>query len=146
MVLETPGTRLRQLELSTPSPAAEQVLVKVTARGVCRTDLYVVDGDLKHPKLPIIPGHEIVGHVCARGAGVTQLDIGERVGIPWLGHTCGTCRYCQAGQENLCDAPGFTGYQLDGGYADYAVTDARYCFPIPGPSPTPRWRPGCVPA
>ena len=109
--------------------------MKVTACGVCRTDLHVVDGDLKDPKLPVIPGHEIVGRVCGLGAGVTQFRIGERVGIPWLGYTCGTCRYCQTGHENLCDAPGFTGYQLDGGYADYAVADARYCFPISGAEP-----------
>jgi propanol-preferring alcohol dehydrogenase len=135
MVLEKPRTPLRRLELPTPSPSAGQVLVKVTACGVCRTDLHVVDGDLKDPKLPVIPGHEIVGRVCELGSGVTRLRIGERVGIPWLGYTCGTCRYCQTGHENLCDAPGFTGYQLDGGYADYAVADARYCFPIPGAEP-----------
>jgi alcohol dehydrogenase, propanol-preferring len=132
MVLEKPGTPLRQLELPTPIPAAGQVLVKVAACGVCRTDLHVVDGDLKEPKLPVIPGHEIVGHVAALGAGVTQLSIGERVGIPWLGHTCGRCRYCRSGEENLCDAPGFTGYQIDGGYAEYTVADAGYCFRIPG--------------
>jgi propanol-preferring alcohol dehydrogenase len=135
MVLERPRTPLRRLELPTPSPAAGQVLVKVTACGVCRTDLHVVDGDLKDPKLPLIPGHEIVGRVCGLGAGVTLFRIGERVGIPWLGRTCGTCRYCQTGHENLCDTPGFTGYQLDGGYADYAVADSRYCFPIPGAEP-----------
>jgi propanol-preferring alcohol dehydrogenase len=135
MVLERSRTPLRQLELPTPSPSAGQVLVKVTACGVCRTDLHVVDGDLKDPKLPVIPGHEIVGRVCGLGAGVAQFRIGERVGIPWLGYTCGTCRYCQTGRENLCDSPGFTGYQLDGGYADYAVADARYCFPIPGAEP-----------
>ncbi len=135
MVLERPRTPLRRLELPTPSPSAGQVLVKVTACGVCRTDLHVVDGDLKDPKLPIIPGHEIVGHICGLGAGVTLFRIGERVGIPWLGYTCGTCRYCRTGHENLCDTPGFTGYQLDGGYADYAVADARYCFPIPGAEP-----------
>jgi propanol-preferring alcohol dehydrogenase len=135
MVLERPGTPLRQLELPTPSPSVGQVLVKVAACGVCRTDLHVVDGDLKEPKLPLIPGHEIVGRVSALGPGVGGLRIGERVGIPWLGHTCGTCRYCRTGHENLCDAPGFTGYQLDGGYADYAVADAGYCFPIPGDEP-----------
>jgi alcohol dehydrogenase, propanol-preferring len=135
MVLERPRTPLRHLELPAPSPSAGHVLVKVTACGVCRTDLHVVDGDLKAPKLPVIPGHEIVGRVCGLGAGVTQFRIGERVGIPWLGRTCGMCRYCQTGRENLCDAPGFTGYQIDGGYADYAVADARYCFPIPGAEP-----------
>jgi len=132
MVLERPGTPLRQVELPKPSPLPGQVLVKVAACGVCRTDLHVVDGDLDEPKLPIIPGHEIVGHVCELGAGVTHFAVGDRVGIPWLGHTCGTCRYCRMGRENLCDAPGFTGYQIDGGYAEYAVADASYCFPIPG--------------
>jgi propanol-preferring alcohol dehydrogenase len=92
----------------------------------------VVDGDLTHPKLPIVPGHEIVGYADALGPGVTGLSLDERVGIPWLGHTCGVCPYCRAGHENLCDAPGFTGYQIDGGYAEYAVADAAYCFPIPG--------------
>jgi propanol-preferring alcohol dehydrogenase len=135
MVLKAPRTPLQHLELPTPSPSAGQVLVKVAACGVCRTDLHVVDGDLKDPKLPIIPGHEVVGHVCGLGDGVNGFRIGERVGIPWLGHTCGICRYCQTGHENLCDAPGFTGYQLDGGYAEYAVADARYCFPIPGVEP-----------
>lgn len=135
MVLQRPGTPLLQQELPVPSRSAGQVLVKVTACGVCRTDLHVADGELKDPKLPIIPGHEIVGRVCGLGDEVSQLHIGERVGIPWLGHTCGTCRYCQTGHENLCDAPGFTGYQLDGGYADYAVADARFCFPIPGAEP-----------
>jgi propanol-preferring alcohol dehydrogenase len=120
------------MELPTPTPSASQVLIKVAACGVCRTDLHVVDGDLKEPKLPVIPGHEIIGHVCGLGAEVTQFRIGERVGIPWLGRTCGMCHYCQTGRENLCDAPGFTGYQLDGGYADYAVAHADYCFPIPG--------------
>jgi alcohol dehydrogenase, propanol-preferring len=135
MVLEKPGSPLRELELPTPTPSGGQVLVKVAACGVCRTDLHVVDGDLKEPKLPIVPGHEIVGHVAALGPGVTQPALGERVGIPWLGHTCGICRYCRSGRENLCDAPGFTGYQIDGGYADYAVADAAYCFPIPGREP-----------
>jgi propanol-preferring alcohol dehydrogenase len=135
MVLERQGSPLRELDLPTPTPAAGQVLVEVSACGVCRTDLHVVDGDLKEPKLPIVPGHEIVGHVAALGPGVTQLAIGERVGIPWLGRTCGVCRYCRSGQENLCDAPGFTGYQIDGGYAEYAVADAGYCFRIPGTDP-----------
>jgi len=135
MVLETPRTPLRLLEVPTPSPSAGEVLVQVAACGVCRTDLHVVDGDLKHPKLPVIPGHEIVGRVWGLGTGVTQFNIGQRVGIPWLGSTCGTCRYCQTGHENLCDTPGFTGYQLDGGYAEYAVADVRYCFPISGAEP-----------
>ena len=102
MVLQRPGTPLRQMELPTPTPSAGQVLVKVAACGVCRTDLHLVDGGLKEPKLLIIPGHEIVGHVCEPGAGVTHFRIGERVGIPWLGRNCGTCRYCRTGHENLC--------------------------------------------
>ena len=107
------------------------MLVKVHACGVCRTDLHVVDGELAEPKLPIIPGHEIVGRVEAVGAGVERFRSGDRVGIPWLGHTCGRCPYCRSGQENLCDAPGFTGYQIDGGYAEFAVADADYCFALP---------------
>jgi propanol-preferring alcohol dehydrogenase len=131
MVLERPGEALRAVEMPAPRPLAGQVLVRVGACGVCRTDLHVVDGDLKHPKLPIIPGHEIVGRVEALGEGVTKFVAGQRVGIPWLGHTCGHCRYCLSGHENLCDAPGFTGYQIDGGYAELAVADADYCFSIP---------------
>jgi propanol-preferring alcohol dehydrogenase len=135
MILERPGELLRPIELPTPVPGEGQVRVKVAACGVCRTDLHVVDGDLKEPKLPIIPGHEIVGYVDAIGSGVTCRSLGERVGIPWLGHTCGACPYCRRGEENLCDAPGFTGYQIDGGYAEYAVADAAYCFPMPGDLP-----------
>jgi propanol-preferring alcohol dehydrogenase len=135
MILERPGEPLRPVELPTPAPGQGQVRVKVAACGVCRTDLHVVDGDLTEPKLPIIPGHEIVGHVDALGPGVIRLSPGERVGIPWLGHTCGVCPYCRDGRENLCDRPGFTGYQIDGGYAEYAVADADYCFPIPGDLP-----------
>jgi len=115
-----------------PQPGPGQLQVAVSACGVCRTDLHVVDGELSEAKLPIIPGHEIVGRVSAIGAGVNGFEIGERVGIPWLGHTCGACSYCRAEAENLCDQPGFTGYQIDGGYAEYAVADARYCFPLPG--------------
>ena len=111
-------------------PGDGQVLVKVSACGVCRTDLHIVDGDLTDGALPIVPGHEIVGEVVAVGAGVSALAAGDRVGVPWLGHTCGSCRYCGMHAENLCDAPGFTGYTIDGGYADYAVADADYCFPI----------------
>jgi propanol-preferring alcohol dehydrogenase len=135
MVLERPGEPLRLVELPTPSPREGQVRVRIAACGVCRTDLHVIDGDLTEPKLPIIPGHEIVGRVDVVGPGVTRLTPGERVGIPWLGHTCGVCPYCRDGRENLCDAPGFTGYQIDGGYAEYAVADAAYCFPIPGDLP-----------
>src|SRR5690606_24018363 len=113
-------------------PAAGQILVKVKACAVCRTDLHVIDGELTEPKLPIVPGHEIVGEVVRTGRGVDWFREGERVGIPWLGYTCGRCRYCASGEENLCDAARFTGYQIDGGYAEYAVADARYCFPIHG--------------
>lgn len=131
MLLDAPGAPLRLAEVPTPEPDAGQVRVRVSACAVCRTDLHVVDGDLKDPKLPIIPGHEIVGRVDKIGRGVTRFAPGDRVGIPWLGHTCGVCPYCASGHENLCDAPGFTGYQIDGGYAEYAVADAAYCFPIP---------------
>jgi propanol-preferring alcohol dehydrogenase len=135
MILERPREPLREVDLPVPDPGPGQVRVKVAACGVCRTDLHVVDGDLTEPKLPLIPGHEIVGYVDALGPGVTRLTPGQRVGIPWLGHTCGVCPYCREGRENLCDAPGFTGYQIDGGYAEYAVADADYCFPIPGNQP-----------
>ena len=118
-------------ERPTPVPAAGQILVEVAACGVCRTDLHVVDGELPNPKLPIVPGHEIVGRVAAMGEGVAGLAINERVGVPWLGYTCGVCSYCRAGRENLCDRPLFTGYTRDGGYATHALADARYCFPLP---------------
>ena len=132
MVLDRPRRPLVAREVATPEPGPGQVLVRVGACGVCRTDLHVVDGDLTEPRLPIIPGHEIVGRVAAMGANVAGLEPGDRVGIPWLGHTCGACRYCREGRENLCDAPGFTGYQIDGGYAEYALADAGYCFPVGG--------------
>lgn len=132
MLLDAPGRPLRLAEVPRPAPGPGEVLVRVAACGVCRTDLHVVDGDLTEPKLPIIPGHEIVGHVAQVGAGVAYFQVGNRVGVPWLGATCGVCDYCRCGMENLCDAPGFTGYTLDGGYADYARADARYCFPIAG--------------
>ena len=132
MVLDRPCRPLVAREVATPEPGPRQVLVRVGACGVCRTDLHVVDGDLTEPRLPIIPGHEIVGRVAAMGANVAGLEPGDRVGIPWLGHTCGACRYCREGRENLCDAPGFTGYQIDGGYAEYALADAGYCFPVGG--------------
>ena len=126
------GQPLTPVELPRPEPGPGQVLVKIAACGVCRTDLHVCDGELEHPKLPLIPGHEIVGRVAARGPGVERFREGERVGVPWLGFTCGQCRYCRNGQENLCDRPGFTGYTLDGGYANYCVADARYVFAIQG--------------
>ena len=131
MVLEQPGRPLRLRQLAKPVPGPRQVLVKVAACGVCRTDLHVVDGELTEPKLPLVPGHEIVGYVDAVGAGVERFQTGDRVGIPWLGHTCGECSYCREGKENLCDAPAFTGYQINGGYAQYTVADADYCFALP---------------
>jgi alcohol dehydrogenase, propanol-preferring len=121
------------MELPVPEPGPGQILVRVKACAVCRTDLHVVDGELPEPKLPLVPGHEIAGEVAKTGRGVDWFQAGERVGIPWLGYTCARCRYCLAGQENLCDAARFTGYQIDGGYAEYTVADARYCFPIHGP-------------
>jgi propanol-preferring alcohol dehydrogenase len=134
MVLDAPGQPLALRDLPQPAPGPGQVLVKVSACGVCRTDLHIVDGELSEPKLPLVPGHEVVGHVLALGAGVDNVAVGARVGIPWLGFTCGTCAFCRAGLENLCDAARFTGYQIDGGYADCAVADARYCFPLLGPT------------
>ena len=131
MVLEAAGHPLRLVEREMPRPGPGQVLVEIAACAVCRTDLHVIDGDLPHPKLPLVPGHEIVGRVTCVGDGDVQFAVGDRVGIPWLGHTCGTCGYCRSGRENLCDAPGFTGYQIDGGYATHTVADARYCFRIP---------------
>jgi len=117
--------------LPVPEAGPDQVLLKVRACGVCRTDLHLVDGELSDPKLPIIPGHEIVGTVVAKGKNVESFALGDRVGVPWLGHTCNRCRYCLSGRENLCDQPQFTGYTLDGGYAEYTVADMRYCFPLP---------------
>jgi propanol-preferring alcohol dehydrogenase len=131
MVLEQPRTLLVIRQRPTPAPAAGDILVEVAACGVCRTDLHVVDGELPDPKLPIVPGHEIVGRVAAFGEDVTGFAVGERIGVPWLGYTCGICPYCRSGRENLCDRPLFTGYTRDGGYATHAVADARYCFPLP---------------
>jgi propanol-preferring alcohol dehydrogenase len=113
-----------------PVPGPGEILVAVSACGVCRTDLHVVDGELPHPALPLVPGHEIVGRVAAIGAGVTGFAPGERIGVPWLGHTCGVCPYCRADRENLCDAPLFTGYTRDGGYATHTLADASFCFPL----------------
>jgi alcohol dehydrogenase, propanol-preferring len=131
MTLDGLGAPLRRLDLPVPAPGTDQILLRVKACGVCRTDLHVVDGELPHPKPRVIPGHEVVGTVVQKGERVERIAVGDRVGVPWLGHTCGTCRYCRSGRENLCDNPGFTGYTLDGGYADYLVADFRYCFPIP---------------
>lgn len=131
MQLQAPGTPLVPVTLRVPEPGPGQVLVRVRCCAVCRTDLHVVDGELPDPRLPIIPGHEVVGEVVQLGAGVQGLALGDRVGIPWVGWTCGRCRYCQSGRENLCPRAEFTGYHLDGGYAEYAVADARFCFRIP---------------
>jgi alcohol dehydrogenase, propanol-preferring len=131
MVLDRPRTPLVMRERPMPTPAPGEILIEVAACGVCRTDLHVVDGELPHPKLPIVPGHEIVGRITAIGESVSRLAAGERVGVPWLGSTCGICPYCRDGRENLCDRPLFTGYTRDGGYASHAVADARYCFPLP---------------
>jgi len=131
MQLDRPGQPLRMVERPVPEPGAGQVRVRVGACAVCRTDLHVVDGDLPDPALPIVPGHEIVGCIEATGVGVERARLGERVGIPWLGWTCGQCPYCRSGQENLCDRARFTGYQIDGGYASHVVADARYCFAVP---------------
>lgn len=130
MVLERPGTPLVLRTRDVPLPGPAELLIEVAACGVCRTDLHVVDGELPDPKLPIVPGHEIVGRVAACGEGVSGFRLGERVGVPWLGHTCGVCPYCRTARENLCDAPLFTGYTRDGGYATHAVADAQYCFPL----------------
>jgi propanol-preferring alcohol dehydrogenase len=131
MLLDAPRTALREADLPIPTPAAGQILIRVRACGVCRTDLHVVDGELTEPKLPLVPGHEIVGTVAAKGSGVERFAVGDRVGVPWLGYTCGSCPYCRAGRENLCDRAGFTGYQIDGGYAEYTLADQRYCFSLP---------------
>ncbi|OBR54631.1 zinc-dependent alcohol dehydrogenase family protein [Paraburkholderia tropica] len=131
MLFDGTSPRLREVDLPDPTPRAGELLIDVEACGVCRTDLHVVDGDLTHPKRPVIPGHEIVGTVAALGEGVTGFAPGDRVGVPWLGHTCGHCRFCLRGRENLCDAPGFTGYTIDGGYAERTVADAHYCFHLP---------------
>lgn len=132
MVLEEQGAPLVERDLPVPEPGDGEVLIRVHACAVCRTDLHVVDGDLADPALPLVPGHEIIGTVERTGAGVERFAEGDRVGVPWLGWTCGECAYCASGRENLCARARFTGYQLDGGYAEYAVADARFCFSIPG--------------
>jgi propanol-preferring alcohol dehydrogenase len=130
MLLEAQRQPLKLAEVPVPHPGAGQVLIKVHSCGVCRTDLHVLDGDLTEPRLPLILGHQIVASVVQLGEGVDRFILGQRIGVPWLGYTDGTCRYCLRGQENLCDQPKFTGYTLDGGYAEYAVADQRYCFPL----------------
>ncbi|NJR63848.1 MAG: zinc-dependent alcohol dehydrogenase family protein [Cyanobacteria bacterium CRU_2_1] len=136
MILNAPGHPLQEADLPIPTPNAEQVLIRVHTCGVCRTDLHVVDGELIQPKLPLIPGHQIVGTVVSQGAGDRgAFPPGTRVGVPWLGYTCNRCRYCQSGRENLCDYAQFIGYQRDGGYAEYTVANERFCFPIPAGYP-----------
>lgn len=131
MAFDRAGAPLRPVERTIERPKPGQILVRVAACGVCRTDLHVIDGDLPHPKPHVIPGHEIIGLVAAIGAGVEGFKTGDRVGVPWLGATCGRCRFCRSGRENLCEQPGFTGYTIDGGYAQYATANAAYAFKIP---------------
>ena len=131
MVLERPRTSLRLLELEDPRPAPGQLLLSVRACGVCRTDLHILDGELSRPKLPLVPGHQIVGTVAGAGEEAARFAPGDRVGVPWLGWACGECRYCRSGRENLCDRARFTGYDIDGGFAELAVADERFCLPIP---------------
>jgi propanol-preferring alcohol dehydrogenase len=131
MVFEKPGKRLQLQDLGEPSPASGQVLIAVHACGVCRTDLHIVDGELAEPKLPLVPGHQIVGTVADRGPNADRFSLGDRIGAPWLGWTCGECRYCRSNCENLCDRARFTGYDIDGGYAEFAIADERFCLPLP---------------
>ncbi len=131
MVLERQRQPLRLTELPEPEPGPGEVALRVRACGVCRTDLHIVDGELPNPKLPLVPGHQIVGEVLATGPGAERFSAGDRAGVPWLGWTCGECRYCRSGRENLCDRARFTGYDRDGGYAECAVADERFCFPVP---------------
>jgi alcohol dehydrogenase, propanol-preferring len=131
MLLRRPGQKLEAAEVAPPSPGPGEVLIQVCACAVCRTDLHVVDGELPDPKLPLVPGHEIVGRVVAAGAKAERFLPGERVGVPWLGWTCGVCAYCRSGRENLCERARFTGYQIDGGYAEFTAADERFCFAIP---------------
>ena len=131
MLLEAPRQPLRQADVPLPKPARGQILIRVGACAVCRTDLHIVDGELPCPKLPLVPGHEIVGNVVQCGDAAERFKAGDRLGVPWLGWTCGECQYCRAGRENLCDHARFTGYTLDGGYAEYTLADQRFCFSIP---------------
>jgi propanol-preferring alcohol dehydrogenase len=130
MVLHAGKQRLVAAEMPRPSADDNGILIRVCACGVCRTDLHIVDGELTHPKLPLVPGHQIVGRVVEAGGKVERFKAGDRVGVPWMGWTCGTCRFCRSGRENLCDQARFTGYTLDGGYAEYMVANERFCFPI----------------
>jgi propanol-preferring alcohol dehydrogenase len=131
MVLHAPGEALRPEQRAVPRPGPGELLLRVLACGICRTDLHVVDGELPEPRLPLVPGHQIVGEVVACGGQVRAFAAGQRVGVPWLGGSCGDCEFCTAGDENLCDRAVYTGYQIDGGFAEYCVADARYCFAIP---------------
>lgn len=135
MILEAPHQPLRMGDRPIPTPQPDQVLIRVHACGICRTDLHILDGELPHPKLPLVMGHQIVGTISTLGEQVTDLAVGQRIGVPWLGQTCQHCRYCLRGQENLCDRAQFTGYSVDGGYAEYAVADAQFCFPLPDSYP-----------
>ena len=130
MVFHEAKTPLRLETIDLPDPQGPKITIRIEACGVCRTDLHVVDGDLASPKLPLVPGHEIVGRVAAMGPGVSHLQIGQRVGVPWLGRTCSQCAYCRTGRENLCDTPEFTGYTVNGGFAEGCIADARYVFPL----------------
>jgi propanol-preferring alcohol dehydrogenase len=130
MILKEPRTLLTLAEVPDPTPAPDQLLIRVHSCAVCRTDLHVIDGELPDPKLPLIPGHEIIGSVLAKGSAVDRFALGDRVGVPWLGWSCGACPWCLSGRENLCDGARYTGYQIDGGYAEMTVADARFCFPI----------------
>lgn len=131
MVLERPKQPLKLVETFRGDPGPNQVLIKVGACGVCRTDLHIVDGELPSPKPTLVPGHEIVGRVVASGMGADRFTAGDRVGVPWLGHSCGVCRFCRTGHENLCEGARFTGHNIDGGYAEYAIADQDFCFAIP---------------
>ena len=143
-VLEHARTALVVRDVPTPEPKPGQIGVRVSACGVCRTDLHIMNGELPEPKLPLVPGHQVVGTVAELGPGVSDFSVGQRVGIPWLGFTCGTCAFCTSGRENLCLQARFTGYHEDGGYAEYAVADARFCFPLPAGYRTCRWLPSCA--
>ena len=131
MVMEKPGQKLMYKQVEKPKPQKNEVLIKVNACGICRTDLHVVDGELKKPKLPLIPGHQIIGTIEALGAEISEFQVGQRIGVPWLGGSCEQCDFCMSGRENLCDQARFTGYQIDGGFAEYCVANHRFCFPIP---------------
>lgn len=131
MLMKNSHEKLIYTKIEKPTPKAHQILIKVTACGICRTDLHIVDGELKHPKLPLVPGHQIVGIIEALGEDVHSFTLGQRIGVPWLGGSCGACQFCLDGRENLCDDAQFTGYQIDGGFAEYSVANHQFCFPIP---------------